>query len=265
MRSCVWLRMKPRGRRSSVVASPVRSRSEIDGFFLSSRAMSLEAASSVADPTRPRRRALCGGDADESHRRAVSSSITCRANSRRDGRHALQSARASRRAPSRAGAYRRPPWSRGPSWRRGSIELAAVVRGLFGATAFHLHDLLDHLGGDLEVGAAADEAPTGAPREAETPHFRQIEIERSAACSRMTASASLVAAFAPSACSGPSPRRAGRSVMTLWPFSSARRKIAVRAMPCTSAGTRVMRARPRASSGWSPRPSRRARGTRGGS
>ena len=41
------------------------------------------------------------------------------------------------------------------------------------------------------------EQTTALASEADTPHFRQIEIERSAACSRITASASLVAAFAP--------------------------------------------------------------------
>ena len=85
IRSCVLFRMKPAGtRRIRCAASFVQSKVEINGFFLSSRAMSL---ASLAAPV-----ALFGGFGRARSRHAggggwissgapVSSSITCRANS----------------------------------------------------------------------------------------------------------------------------------------------------------------------------------------
>ena len=124
-----------------------------------------------------------------------------------------------------------------------TTELAAVVGGLLLEPALHGGDLLDHLAGDdLEDRAAADPALHRARspwRRRRTPaHRYRPDFARSSA----TASASaLVASEVHFGMKRSMASSITAFVITEWPFSSARRRMPVRAIPLTSGGTRFIR------------------------
>ena len=118
----------------------------------------------------------------------------------------------------------------------GPPELAAVVGDLLGEAALHLRDALEHLAGDdLEVRAAADGAAHGAAR---SPRRRTCGRSRRGRPSRARAPR-LGELGRVRRCFGMKRSIASSMtalVMTLWPFSSARRRMPVRAMPFTCGG-----------------------------